>query len=131
MNSTDTKQRRKFGVVAFVFFGALFALGLWTEKLIPVFLFGFLCLLGLGLICMPGPMGPIYRAWLKLARLFGRMVTVMTLALTYYLVVTPSAMIKWMFGGRPIQVKPDKDALSYWVERDEPAQPRERFKKRY
>ena len=36
-----------------------------------------------------------------------------------------------LFGGRPLPTKPDKEAMSYWVERTDPAQPEERFLKRY
>jgi hypothetical protein len=36
-----------------------------------------------------------------------------------------------IFGGRPLSLKIDKGCDSYWVERTEPAQPRERFIKRY
>jgi hypothetical protein len=57
--------------------------------------------------------------------------TVLILSLAYYLVITPSALIKRLSGGAPIPVKPDKEALSYWVDRSEPAQPKERFLKRY
>ena len=47
------------------------------------------------------------------------------------LLITPVALIKRIFSGRPLPVKPDRDALSYWVARDEPVQPKERFLKRY
>ncbi len=40
--STNAGKIRRFGVVAFVFFGCLFALGVWTKKPIPTYLFGFL-----------------------------------------------------------------------------------------
>jgi hypothetical protein len=131
LNSTDIKERRRFGIIAFVFFGTLFLLGLWTGKPVPIYLFGFLCLLGLGLICFPRTLNPVYLGWLKIAHFLGRVVTATILALAYYLIITPSAIIKRIFGGRPIQLKPDKDVPSYWVTRDEPVQPRERFVKRY
>lgn len=130
-NSTDIKERRRFGVIAFFLFGILFLLGLWRGKPVPIYLFGFLCALGLGLICVPRPLGPVYVGWLKIAHFVGRVVTATILVLAYYLVITPSAMIKRILGGRPIAVTPDKDAPSYWVSRNEPAQPRERFKKRF
>ena len=59
------------------------------------------------------------------------MITTLILALAYYLVITPAALIKMLFGGRPLPIKPDKKALSYWVDRTEPVQPKERFIKRY
>lgn len=133
MNSslTDNKEIRRFGVIALLFFGALSGLGFWTNKPIPAYLFGFLSILGLGFIIVPSLMRPVYTAWLKIAHFIGRIITVLMLTLAYYLVITPSALIKRLFGGRPLPVKPDKNVSSYWVARDEPVQPKERFIKRY
>jgi len=114
LNSTDTKTIRKFGLVALVFFGCLSALGLWKEKPLPFYL-----------------LRPVYVGWLKTAHFLGRVVTTLILTLDYYLVITPSALIKRLFGGAPLPVKPDKESSSYWVTRAEPAQPKERYIKRY
>lgn len=131
LNLTDTREKRRFGVIAFLFFGGLFSLGLWAGKAVPIYLFGSLCLLGLCLICLPEPLDPVYRGWLKVAHWVSRIVTATMLIIAYYVVITPSAMLKRIFGGRPLPIKPDRDAVSYWVARTEPAQPKERFIKRY
>jgi hypothetical protein len=133
MSHADASKKdiRKFGLIAFIFFGSLCTLGLWTKKPVPTYLFGSLSLLGLGFILIPARLKPVYNAWLKVAHVIGRIITTLILALAYYLVITPSALIKRLFGGRPLPVKPDKNAKSYWVTRTEPAQPKERFLKRY
>lgn len=130
-NSTDSKEIQKFGVIALVFFGSLCALGFFTNKSIPTYLFGFLSILGLGFIVIPSPLRPVYTAWLKVAHLIGKIVNALVLTFAYYLVITPSALIKRLFGGRPLPVKPDSEVSSYWIDRIEPAQPKERFLKRY
>jgi hypothetical protein len=117
--------------VVFLFFGALCTLAIWREKAIASYLFGSLCLLGACFVLMPDKSRPLYAAWLKAAHLIGRTVTLVMLALTYFLVITPSAWLKRLFGGRPLPVRPDPEADSYWVEREEAAQPRERFLKRF
>ncbi|MBW2741094.1 MAG: hypothetical protein JRE64_20130 [Deltaproteobacteria bacterium] len=129
-NSTN-KEIRKFGVVALIFFGCLCALGTWTRKPIPTYLFGSLAILGLGFILIPSQLRHVHTAWLKFAHFLNRFVTTLILTLAYYLVVTPSALIKRLFGGCPLPVKPDKETSSYWVARSEPSQPKERFLKRY
>ena len=131
LNSTDTRQIRKFGLVALIFFGFLCSLGLWMNKPIPIYLFGSLSILGLGFILIPKQLEPVYVSWLKIAHLLGRIITTLILTLAYYLVITPSGLIKRLFGGRPIPMKPNKKAPSYWVSRPEPAQPKDRFLKRY
>lgn len=130
-NSTNSKEIRKFGVIAFFFFGSLCALGFLINKPLPIYIFGFLSILGLGFMLIPSPLTPIYTAWLKIANFLGRIVTALILILAYYMVITPSGLIKRMFGGRPLPVKPNKKVSSYWVARTEPAQPKERFLKRY
>jgi hypothetical protein len=131
LNSTDVKGIRQFGAIAFVFFGTLSALGFWLKKPIPSYLFGSLCLLGLGFILLPVPLMPVYEAWLKIAHFLGRVITTMILTLAYFFVITPAALLKRVFGGRPLPLKPDKNTFSYWVPRKEPAQPREQFLKRF
>jgi hypothetical protein len=133
MNLTSTKKKeiRKFGIIAFVFFGVLCALGIWREKAAPMYLFGFLSVLGFGFIVMPAPLRPVYDGWLKAAHWIGRVMTAVVLTLAYYLIITPTALLKRIFGGRPLPMKPDKTVSTYWVTRTEPAQPKERFIKRY
>ena len=131
LSSTERKEIRKFGLIALLFFGALFALSVWRDKTVPMTLFGLLGFLGLLFLALPGPMRPVHAGWLKVAHAIGRTITTIILTLAYYLVITPSAWLKRLFGGKPLPVKPDPDASTYWVKRDEPVQPKERFHKRF
>ena len=130
-NSIDTREIRKFGVIAFFFFGCLAIIGIWTKKPLPTYLFGFLSLLGMSFVLIPSKTKPVYSLWLRIAHFLGRVVTTVILTLAYYLVITPAALIKRIFGGAPLPIKPDKNCPSYWVTREEPAQPKERFFKRF
>jgi hypothetical protein len=80
---------------------------------------------------IPARLRPVYNVWLKVAHVMGKIITTLILAMAYYVVITPAALIKRVFGGRPLPVKADEEATSYWVARTEPAQPKERFLKRY
>jgi len=131
LSSTERNEIRKFGLVALVFFGALFGLAVWRDRTVPTVLFGLLGFLGLLFLALPGPMRPVHAGWLKVAHAIGRTITTIMLTLAYYLVMTPSAWLKRLFGGKPLPGKPDPDATTYWVTRDEPVQPRERFFKRF
>ena len=131
LNSTDTKQIRNFGLIALIFFGCLCALGIWMEKRIPIYVFGTLSALGLGFILFPHRLRPAFDVWLKFAHFLGRVVTTLILTLAYYLVITPAALIKRIFGGTPLPVRPDKNVSSYWVTRKEAVQSKEQFLKRF
>ena len=130
-SSTDTRAIRKFGLIAILFFGSLFSIALWAGRPAASCVFGALGLLGLGFVLFPGTLRPVYRGWMVVAHLIGRAVTTLILTMAYYLVITPSALIKRLMGGAPIRTRPDKKASSYWVARTEPAQPKERFLKRF
>ena len=99
--------------------------------MLPVYLFGCLSILGLGFMLMPSPLAPVYSCWLKVGHFLGSVVNTLILILSYYLVITPAAMIKRVLGGRPLPIRPDKNIESYWVERTEPTQPKKRFSKRF
>ena len=114
MNSslTDTKEVRKFGVRSFVLFGTLFALSLVMKKPITAIFFGCLTLLGAGIFAMPSQMMGVHKTWLKTAHIIGKAITMIVLTLGFYLVITPAAIIKRMFGGRPLPLEPDRNVSS-------------------
>jgi Saxitoxin biosynthesis operon protein SxtJ len=129
--STDVRAVRKFGAVGVVFFGVLLALSLWRQKPVLSGFFGVLACLCLGCLVFPSPMRPLYSGWMRLSHALGKLTTLLILSIAYYLVITPTGLLKRLFGGRPLPMAPDKSAESYWVARSEPAQPKERFEKRY
>lgn len=130
-NSTDTREIRRFGLVAFVVFGVLCAVGVWRQKPVPICLFGLLWFLGTCFLLFPNRARHVYAGWMKCAHLLGRIVTVLVLTLAYFLVITPAAWMKRLLGGRPLPVRPDRRVSSYWVERKEAVAPRDRFLKRF
>ena len=131
LNLTDAKEIKKFGVTAFILFGCLCALGVWLEKYLPTCLFGTLSALGLGLALFPNRLRPVFAAWLTTGRFLGRIVTILILTLAYYLVITPASLVKRIFGGVPLPLKPDKNISSYWVARKEGVQSKEQFLNRF
>lgn len=129
--STEPGYIRKVGLAMLCIFGGLALFGFWRGNLFPVCFFGFLSFLGVAFSCLPKLMKPVFAAWMRAGHAIGMVLTTILLSLAYYLVVTPSALIRRMTGGKLIATKPDPDAASYWVARDEKVQPRERFHKRY
>jgi len=133
MNSslTDPKEIRKFGAIGCIFFGTLLAVAVWRDKAMVACFFGLLTALSIGFALMPVKLKPVYAGWLKIAHFMGSKITILMLTLLFYFVITPAALLKRIFGGKPLAVKPDPAADTYWVTRSEPAQPRERFPKRF
>ena len=120
-NLTNPKEIRKFGVIGCVFFGILFAAAAWQVKTTLAFFFGLLTALSFSFALMPVQLKPAYAAWLKIAHFIGSKVTILILTMMFYFVITPAALLKRIFGGRPLPVKPDPNATTYWAKRREPA----------
>jgi len=117
--------------MAVLFFGALGALALWRDHRILQYFFLVLALIGAACFIMPRRAAPLYRGWMAVARTVNLIVTAALMTLVYYFAMTPMGLLKRLFGGAPLALKPDPRAMSYWVKREEPAQPKERFLKRY
>jgi hypothetical protein len=131
LNSTNPKKIRNFGWVALIFFGSLLSLCVWLQKPFAQVVFSVLAIIGLGFIIIPKRLARLYNTWMRISHFIGQVVTAIMLSLGFYLVITPAGMIKRIFGGRPLPLKPDRKAATYWIERAEPAQPKERFIKRF
>ena len=110
------RDGRKFGLQVGAAFLALAAFAWWRghQKSGPVFaVVGGLLLLG-GLV-LPAGLGPVYRAWMRLAHAISKVTTPIVLGIIYFLVLTPVAWIMRAVGHRPL-VHP-KSATSVWMAR--------------
>ncbi|MEW5733316.1 MAG: hypothetical protein AB1921_00585 [Thermodesulfobacteriota bacterium] len=130
-SSTEKKDVRKFGLVGLLFFLALAGVALWRGKQIPLYVFSGLSVFMLFFLALPGPMTPVYTGWIFVAAKIGRVMNALILSLTFFLVITPFALARRALGKRPLPLKPDPAATTYWVKRKTPAQPRKQFAKRY
>ncbi len=127
----DTNKIRQLGIIGFIFFSLLFGLAIYKENNLTQYIFGSLTLLCMGFIIIPNFLRPIYLGWIKIAHFIGTINTIIILTLFYYIIITPVAILKLCFGGRPLPLKFNKKQLSYWIKRSTPVQPREKFNKRY
>ena len=120
---------------AFQVGGALLLIGalLWWRARwsAPVFagIGALLVLLGLA---VPDRLGPLERAWMRLGSALGRVMGPITLALIYFLVVTPLGWLRRRFGGSTL-VRPD--GATFWIDRapddDSEAARRERMRRQF
>lgn len=73
---------------------------------------GLLCLAGLA---VPAQLGPVDRAWMKLAHLISKVTTPIVMGVMYLLVLTPVGLLRRMLGGNPMEHTASGD--SYWKSR--------------
>jgi hypothetical protein len=71
---------------------------------------------------------PLNRAWMKLGELLGRVVSPIVLGLVFYGVFTPVALVMRLAGRDAMHRRWDRDAPTYWVDRDPPGPPDDSFR---
>jgi hypothetical protein len=115
-------SERSFGL----FFAAL-ALGAGAYRYLAhgdrglAFGLGALTLVLAGLaLAAPRLLASPNRAWFHLGLLLARVVNPIVLALLFALVITPYALVLRLLRRDALRLRPDRDAASYWIERDPP-----------
>jgi hypothetical protein len=91
-----------------------------------------LCLAGAALAAIglrhPGLMRVVYVVWMAAAFPLGWTVSHLLLAAIYYLVITPIGVIMRRCGYDPMQRTFDRDATTYWKQRDDHHETKRYFK---
>jgi ABC-type uncharacterized transport system permease subunit len=111
-------QGRRFGLTvggAFLLFAAI---AWWRDNLtttnVLATLGGTLSVAGL---IVPTFLGPVERAWMRLAHLISKVTTPIVMGVMYLLVLTPVGVLRRLFGGNPMVHAPH--GASYWKSRPE------------
>ena len=107
-------EGRKFGCSVGGLFLLLASISVWRGHTIaPRVLAPIGLLLVLAGLLIPGHLGPVFRAWMGLARVMSKVTTPIFLGIVYFFVLTPMAVIRRLVGGNPIRHTARDD--SYWV----------------
>ena len=109
---------RSFGLTVGAAFLVLAAISWWRGHHIPVYALG---AIGLGLLLagttIPDRLGPVYRGWTRLAEAISKVTTPVFMAVVYFLVLTPVALLMRLFKRNPIRHRLVEQ--SYWMDRSD------------
>ncbi len=130
---TGVEELRSFGQVV----GGVFLL-LWLVLWGPLpYFFGkggsFPVLLGIGGVLValgtlaPKVLKPVYIAWMSLAVVLGFFMTRVVLTLFFFLVLTPVGLFFRLIGRDALNRKIDRQAKTYWIEKEYPIADRSRY----
>lgn len=120
---------RKFGLVVGGVFLALAALAWWRgASWFPVALAVGAPLVVLGAV-VPKWLRLVYQGWMFLAVIMGFVVTRIILVVFFFLVITPVALWFRLIGRDALHRKFDREAKTYWLEKEYPIADRTRFEK--
>lgn len=68
----------------------------------------------------PDALAPLNRIWFRFGLLLHRIVSPVVLAVLFFLTVTPMALLLRILGKDLLRLRWDREAASYWIERDPP-----------
>ena len=110
-------------------FGCVFALAFVAVAISPALYGKHLRLWSLAIsgyfflaaIVAPDSLGLFNRWWTKLGFMLHRVTTPIVLALMFFLVMTPAAILMRRFSKNLLPTKPDPTLVSYWIHREPPA----------
>jgi large-conductance mechanosensitive channel len=69
-------------------------------------------------VAAPSRLSALNKMWLKVGTAIAKVVNPILLALLFFLVVTPMALVMRMVGKRPLRLAPDRCAATYWIKRE-------------
>lgn len=82
-------------------------------------------------IAAPARLAPFHRAWLRLGGAISAVANPVVMAVLFAAVITPMALVMRLSGKRPLHLRPDPAAATYWLPRQEapdaPASMRRQF----
>ena len=101
----------------------VYALMLWREKPGAEWFLGFAIGFFVLAIIFPQGLAPIEKGWMAFARVLSIVMTFVILTTTYYIVITPVALLLKLLGKDILDKKFDPEKKSYWIpiETDGPA----------
>ena len=111
---------RSFGIVFLLVF---LAMGIWmvlgSHPEGWLFLAGSVILFVITL-ARPSILGPLNRAWFKFGLLLGLVVNPLILGVVFFLVITPMAVFRRLWGKDSLHLKFNLCLESYWIDRNPP-----------
>jgi hypothetical protein len=125
-----TRTLRHFSALWIVFF---LGLATWQVLLrdrttLALVLAAVALTIGLLGLMKPSAVRPIFVLWMKLASPLGWIVSHLLLAIVYYGVFTPLALVFRVMGRNPLKLRRPVDAKSYWTPKPAPRDVRSYFR---
>jgi hypothetical protein len=120
--AVKSSSNRSFGFVFMVFFLIVALWPLWKGAGVRVWALGLSAGFGALAAVVPGVLGPLNKVWTAFGALLHRIISPITLGVMFFVVVTPMALIVRALGKDLLRLRIDKDAKTYWIDRD-PAGP--------
>ena len=111
---------RSFGFVFTGFFALVGGVKLYTGHAWALYWFAGAATFLAAALLAPRILAPLNRLWMKFALLLYAVMNPLTMALLFFLVVTPIGVVMRLGGKDFLRKRLEPDAASYWLPRDPP-----------
>ena len=111
---------RVFGLFFAVLFGGLAAYALWKGYSWGWVSAAIGVVLALLAVIAPRALHWPNKLWFGLGMLLARIINPLVIGLMFFVVITPMGLLMRLFGKRPLSLRYEPAAPSYWVERKPP-----------
>ncbi len=111
---------RSFGFVFTGFFALVGGVKLYTGHAWALYWFAGAATFLAAALLAPRILAPLNRLWMKFALLLYAVMNPLTMALLFFLVVTPIGVVMRLAGKDFLRKRLEPDASSYWLPRDPP-----------
>ncbi len=122
---------RSFGFVFTGFFALVGGVKLYTGHAWALYWFAGAAAFLAAALLAPRILGPLNRLWMKFALLLYAVMNPLTMALLFFLVVTPIGVVMRLGGKDFLRKRLEPDASSYWLPRDPPGPAPESMKQQF
>ena len=126
---SSRREVRKFGLLFAVICGLVGGYILYSDGTIWRWFFaGSLFFLITGLFLYP-VLKPVYVVWMKFAQVLAWINTRIILGIAFYLIMTPMGALLKLMGKDLLDQRIDRDAATYWKEREKKPFEKERYER--
>ncbi len=105
---------RRFGLIFAAGLATLSTLLFWRARPLGPYILGLALFIALLAVAIPRALVPLERVLAKIVRWVSAGITYTVLALMYYLVITPMALVIRLLGQDLLEMKIDPETESYW-----------------
>lgn len=122
---------RNFGFVMAGFFALLSGFAWWNDgdRLIIWLVISAAFLIVA--LAAPSLLAPLNRLWFRFGMLLNAIVSPVIMGLLFFVTITPIGWLMRLLGARPLKLKFDRAAQSYWIHRDPPGPPPDSLKNQF
>ncbi len=79
----------------------------------------------------PKILRPLNILWLKFGMLMHRVINPVLMGLVFFITVVPTGLLLKLFGKDPMRRKFEADTDTYWIEREDPINPKDTFNNQF